>query len=58
MSVAREVLRFAAGVLIASLLIAGGSFWVVSQAATAQAIRTAEVVTELDAHSVVQPLLT
>ena len=57
-SVVREVLRFAAGVLIASLLIAGGSFWVVSQAATAEAIRTAEVVTELDAHSVVQPLLT
>ncbi|HWW09452.1 MAG TPA: ATP-binding protein [Candidatus Acidoferrales bacterium] len=57
-SVAREVLRFVAGVLIASLFIAGGSFWVVSQAATAQAIRTAEVVTELDAHSVVQPALT
>jgi hypothetical protein len=45
-------------VLVAALMIGGASFWVVSQAATAQAINTAELVTQLDARNVVRPLLT
>ncbi|HYL70406.1 MAG TPA: hypothetical protein VEY89_03795, partial [Candidatus Dormibacteraeota bacterium] len=56
-SVPREVLKFSAAGLLAALLVAGGSFWAVSGAATAEAINTAQLVTQLDGTSVVQPAL-
>ena len=56
-SVPREVLKFSAAGLLAALLVAGGSFWAVSRAATAEAINTAQLITQLDGTSVVQPVL-
>lgn len=56
-SVPREVLKFSAAGLVAAIAVAGGSFWAVSHAATAEAINTAQVVTQLDGTAVVQPLL-
>ncbi len=57
-SVGREVLLFVAGCALAAGLIGGASFWVVNRAATAEAINQAEVITQLDAKGIVQPLLT
>ncbi|TMB91091.1 MAG: sensor histidine kinase [Chloroflexi bacterium] len=56
-SVSREVLRFVLGGLLAAVLIAGGSFWAVSSAATGDAINSAELVTQLDGHGIVEPSL-
>ena len=55
---AREVFRFVIGALIAALLVMAGAIWAVSQAGAAGATDDAELVTSLDAHAVVQPLLT
>jgi len=57
-SVGREVLLFVIGCAVAAAIIAGAGFWAVSQAAAAEAINDAELVTQLDAHGIVQPLLT
>jgi two-component system, NarL family, sensor kinase len=56
--VSREVLLFVAGCTLAAGVIGGLSFWQVNQAATADAITNAETVTQIDAHGIVQPLLT
>lgn len=57
-SVGREVLLFVIGCAAAAALIGGAGFWAVNQAAAAEAINDAELVTQLDAHGIVQPLLT
>jgi two-component system NarL family sensor kinase len=57
-SVSREVALFVIGCALAAALIAGASFWVVNGAATAEAINEAEVITQIDAHGIVAPLLT
>jgi two-component system NarL family sensor kinase len=57
-SVSREVALFVVGCAVAASVIGGASFWVVSGAATAEAINEAEVVTQIDAHGIVAPLLT
>ncbi len=46
-SVGREVLLFVAGCALAAGLIGGASFWEVNQAATAEAINEAQVITQL-----------
>jgi two-component system, NarL family, sensor kinase len=56
--VSREVLLFVAGCSMAAGVIGGLSFWQVNRAATADAINNAETITEIDAHGIVQPLLT
>ncbi len=57
-SVSREVLLFVVGCALAAATIGGLSFWQVNRAATAEAINDAETVTQIDAHGIVQPLLT
>jgi len=57
-SVGREVLLFVIGCAVAAGLIASGGFWAVNQVASAEAINSAEVITQLDARGIVQPLLT
>lgn len=57
-SVSREVLLFVVSCAIAAATIGALSFWQVNRAATAEAINDAETVTQLDAHGIVQPLLT
>ena len=57
-SVSREVLLFVVGCALAAALIGGASFWVVNGSATALAINQAEVITQIDAHGIVEPLLT
>jgi two-component system NarL family sensor kinase len=57
-SVSREVLLFVLGCALAAATIGGLSFWQVNRAATAEAINDAETVTQIDAHGIVQPLLT
>jgi two-component system, NarL family, sensor kinase len=57
-SVTREVALFVIGCALAAGLIGAASFWVVNGAATAEAINEAEVITQLDAHGIVAPLLT
>ncbi len=57
-SVSREVLLFVVGCTLAAATIGGLSFWQVNRAATAEAINDAEAVTQIDAHGIVQPLLT
>jgi two-component system, NarL family, sensor kinase len=57
-SVSREVLLFVAGCTLAAAVIGGLSFWQVNRAATAEAISNAETITQIDAHGIVQPLLT
>jgi two-component system NarL family sensor kinase len=56
--VTREVLLFVAGCTLAAATIGGLSFWQVNQAAAAEAISNAETVTQIDAHGIVEPLLT
>jgi two-component system, NarL family, sensor kinase len=56
--VSREVLLFVAGCTLAAGVIGGLSFWQVNRAATADAITNAETITQIDAHGIVQPLLT
>lgn len=51
------MLLFVAGCALAAALIGGASFWAVNIAATAEAINDAEVITEIDAHGIVEPLL-
>ena len=46
------------GCALAAATIGGLSFWQVNRAATAEAINDAETVTQIDAHGIVQPLLT
>ncbi len=57
-SVSREVLLFVVGCTLAAGVIGGLSFWQVNRAATAEAINDAETVTQIDAHAIVQRLLT
>jgi signal transduction histidine kinase len=57
-SVSREVFLFVVGCAVVAVTIGGLSFWQVNQAATAEAINNAETVTQIDAHGIVQPLLT
>lgn len=57
-SVSREVLLFVVGCALAAATIAGLSFWQVNRAATAEAINDAETITQIDAHGIVEPLLT
>jgi len=57
-SISREVALFVAGCALAAALIGGASFWVVNNAATGEAINEAEVITQIDAHGIVAPLLT
>ncbi|MGA7989039.1 MAG: sensor histidine kinase [Candidatus Dormiibacterota bacterium] len=57
-SVSREVLLFVFGCMLAAGVIGGLSFWQVNGAATAEAINDAETVTQIDAHGIVQPMLT
>jgi two-component system, NarL family, sensor kinase len=56
--VTREVLLFVAGCTLAAGTIGGLSFWQVNRAAAAEAISNAETVTQIDAHGIVEPLLT
>jgi hypothetical protein len=51
-------LLFVVGCTLAAATIGGLSFWQVNRAATAEAINDAETVTQIDAHGIVQPLLT
>jgi two-component system, NarL family, sensor kinase len=57
-SVSREVLLFVVGCTLAAGVVGGLSFWQVNRAATAEAINDAETITQIDAHGIVQPLLT
>jgi two-component system NarL family sensor kinase len=57
-SVSREVALFVIGCALAAAVIGGASFWVVKNAATAEAINEAEVITQIDAQGIVAPLLT
>jgi two-component system, NarL family, sensor kinase len=57
-SVSREVLLFVVGCTVAAGVIGSLSFWQVSRAATDEATNDAETITQIDAHGIVQPLLT
>ena len=52
------MLLFVVGCTLAAGVIGGLSFWQVNRAATDEAINDAETVTQIDAHGIVQPLLT
>lgn len=53
-----EVVRFAAGGLLAAILVAAGTFVVVSRDAEAQAVGHAKDITQVEARGIVQPALT
>jgi hypothetical protein len=53
-----EVIRFAAGGLLAACLVGAGTFVVVSRDAEDQAIRHAKDITQVEARGIVEPALT
>jgi two-component system NarL family sensor kinase len=53
-----EVVRFAAGGLLAAILVGAGTFVVVSRDAEAQAVGHAKDITQVEARGIVQPALT
>ncbi len=52
-----EVVRFAAGGLLAALLVGAGTFFVVTRDAETQAIQHAKDITQVEATGIVQPAL-